>query len=83
MHMSRLMMIAETPNVMITSLRYETGTILSAPCVTCFPDSSLPMKMKSKKQPLQIMVKREKKEITFIENNSLKYSRKNGINLPD
>ncbi|MEP6950850.1 MAG: hypothetical protein ABI863_16310 [Ginsengibacter sp.] len=72
MHMSRLMMIAETPNVMITSLRYETGTILSVPCATGFRDSSLPRKIKSKKQQLQIMVNREKKEITFIENNSLK-----------
>jgi hypothetical protein len=66
------MMMAQTPKVMITSLRYETGTTLSVPCVACFPASNLARNIKSKKQQLQIMVKREKKEITFIENNSLK-----------
>ncbi len=34
-------MIAETPNVMIISLKYETGTALSVPCVTGFLASSL------------------------------------------
>jgi hypothetical protein len=72
MHMSRLMIIAEIPSVMIRSLKNGTGTTLSVLCVTGLLASSLPRKIKSKKQKLQIMVKREKKEITFIENNSLK-----------
>lgn len=75
--------MAEIPNVMIMSLKYETGTTLSLLCVTAFLASSLPRKTKSKKQKLQMMVKREKKEITFIENNSLKYTHQNNINLPD
>jgi hypothetical protein len=72
MHMSRLMIIAEIPNVMIMSFMYETGTILSVPGVTGFLASSLARKIKSKKQKLQMIVKREKKEIAFIKNNSLK-----------
>ena len=71
-HMSRFMIIAEIPSVMIMSLKNGTGTTLSVLCVTGFIASSLPRKIKSKKQKLQMMVKREKKEITFIENNSLK-----------
>ena len=66
MHISRLMMIAEIPSVMIMSLKNETGTTLSVFWVTGFVASSLPRKIKSKKQKLQIMVKREKKEITFM-----------------
>lgn len=72
MHMSRLTMIAEIPNVIIMSLKYETGTTLSGTGDTGFRASSFPRKINSKKQQLQMMVKREKKEITFIENNSLK-----------
>jgi hypothetical protein len=66
------MIIAEIPSVMMMSLKYGTGTTLSVLCGICFLASNLPRKIKSKKQKLQIMVKREKKEITFIENNSLK-----------
>lgn len=54
------------------SLTYETGRALSVLLVTGFAASSLPRKIKSKKQTLQMMVTREKKETTFIENNSLK-----------
>jgi hypothetical protein len=71
MHISRLMMIAEMPNIMIMSSKYETGTTLSELCVTGLLASSLPRKIKSRKQKLQMIVRREKKEITFIENNSL------------
>jgi hypothetical protein len=76
-------MIAETPSVIMMSLKYETGTALPVLCVTGFRASSFPRKIKSKKQKLQMIVKREKKEITFMENNSLKNSRQNNINLPD
>jgi hypothetical protein len=82
--MSRLTMIAEIPNVIIMSLKYETGTTLPEPVDTGFPASSFPRKINSKKQQLQMTVKREKKEITFIEKNSLKKSTyQNNINLPD
>jgi len=67
-------MIAEIPNVIIMSLKYETGTTLSGTRDTGFRASSFPRKINSKKQQLQMMVKREKKEITFIENNSVKLS---------
>ena len=72
MHIKRLMIIAETPKVMIISLKYETRMAVSLPRVTGFRASSLPRKIKSKKQQLQMTVKREKKETIFIENNSLK-----------
>ena len=67
MHISRLMMIAEIPSVMIMSWKKGTGITLSVLCVTGFRASSLARKIKSKKQKLQIIVMREKKEITFIE----------------
>ena len=71
MHISRLMIIAETPSVMIISLKNGTATTVSLLCVTGFRASSLPRKIKSKKAMLQMIVNREKKEITFIENNSV------------
>jgi hypothetical protein len=64
--MSRLIMIAEIPSVMIMSLKNGTGTTLSVLCVMSFLAPGLLRKIKSKKQKLQMMVKREKKEITFI-----------------
>jgi hypothetical protein len=48
------------------------ATTLSVSCVAGFRASIFPRKMKSKKAMLQIMANLEKKEITFIENNSLK-----------
>ena len=62
------MIIAETPSVMIISLKNGTATTVSLLCVTGFRASSLPRKIKSKKAMLQMIVNREKKEITFIEN---------------
>ena len=71
MHISRLIIIAETPSVMIISLKNGTATTVSLLCVTGFCASILAMKIKSIKAMLQMIVNLEKKEITFIENNSL------------
>jgi len=60
------MRIAEIPNVMIISLKNGTGTTLSVTGVMVFLASSLPTKIKSRKQQLQMTVMREKNEITFI-----------------
>lgn len=66
------MAIAETPSVMIISLKNGTATTVSLLCVTGFCASILPRKIKSKNAMLQMIVNLEKKEITFIENISLK-----------
>ena len=71
MHISRLIIIAEMPSVMMISLKNGTAITVSLLCVTGFCASSLAMKIKSKKAILQMIVSREKKEITFIENNSV------------
>jgi len=66
------MTIAETPSVIIISLKNGTATTVSLLCVIGFCASILPRKIKSKNAMLQMIVNLEKKEITFIENISLK-----------
>jgi hypothetical protein len=82
MHKIRFIIIAETPRVMIISLKYGTAITESVFPVTAFRASIFCKKMKSKKATLQIMVNLEKKETTFIKNNSIqKYIYQNNINL--
>jgi hypothetical protein len=66
MHKIRFIIIAETPRVMIISLKYGTAITESVFPVTAFRASIFCKKMKSKKATLQIMVNLEKKETTFI-----------------
>jgi hypothetical protein len=72
MHIRRLITIAETPKIMIRSLKKGIVETVSWLCVTGFLDSNLLRKIKSKKAMLQINVNRERKEITFIGIKSLK-----------
>lgn len=58
--------MAETPRVIIISLKYDTGTTVSTFRVTGFLASICPKKIKSKNAILQMIVNLEKKPITFI-----------------
>ncbi len=52
-------------------MKKGTATTVSLLCFTGFDASILLRKIKSKKAMLQIMVKREKKEMTFMKKNCL------------
>ena len=72
MHIRRLITIAETPKIIIRSLKKGTLETASWAWVTGFAASSLLRKIKSKNAMLQIKVNRDKKEITLIRVKSLK-----------
>ena len=72
MHISRLITIAETPKIIMRSLKKGTFITVSWPCIAGFDASILLRNINNKKAILQIKVKREKKEITFIKVISLK-----------
>lgn len=65
-HINKLMIIAEKPRVITVFLKNGSASTVPAGWVTGFFASSLLKKTKSRKARLQIRVKREKKEITFI-----------------
>ncbi len=75
--------MANTPRVMITSLRNGTATTVSRGCTTGFFASSMLKNINNKKATLQMIAKREKKEIIFMKNTGLNYSRQNNIILSD
>ena len=83
MHMIRLIIMAEIPSVIIISFTNGTGTSISFSAFTVRFASILPRITRSKNEMLQMNVSFEKNEITFMNYNSLKYSRQNNINLLD
>ena len=71
MHIIRFTIIANTPNVIIRSLKKGTATATSFPPFACFCASNLLKKINNKKATLQTTANLEKKDKTFMKKFSL------------